>query len=230
MRSEWVPLSAAALVTGVMALVLGQMLNPGGSETRPADQLILAAEHAGRWLAMSLLFFGGASALILGLPAVMTLFTERRGRGLGMVGVAVFAVGCVGIGGLAALMLMFRALAIQSEKTEAVVTSEIHLVTAALDEPALMVSLSVWVYAFIAGVGLIAVALFRTRRTARWVPWLLIAFLATQVLMPFIGGGTIARVVSGGALVLLAAGFTGIATQATSPRSHVPVTHTLVRG
>ena len=108
MRSEWLPASAAALVTGVMALILGQMLNPGGSESSPTAQLLVAAEYPGRWLAMSVLFFGGAAALVLGMPAVMSLFQEPRGRGLGMTGVAVFTIGCVGVGGLAALMLMFR--------------------------------------------------------------------------------------------------------------------------
>ena len=48
-------------------------------------------------------------------------------------------------------------------------------------------------------------------------------------LLPFLGEGTPSRVGSAVGLILLAAGFTGIATSATSPRSEVPVTHTLVR-
>jgi hypothetical protein len=229
MRSEWLPVSAAALVTGVMALILGQMLNPGGSESSPTSQMIVAAEYPGRWLAMSVLFFGGAAALILGMPAVMSLFQERRGRGVGMTGVAVFVVGCVGVGGLSALMLMFRALALETVEGETlVVRDEIAMVTNSLDEPGLAISLSVWVYGFMLGVLLIAIGLFRTKQVPAWVPGLLMGFLAVQVLVPFLGDGTDARIASAVGLILLAGGFTGIATHATSERGRVPVTHSLV--
>lgn len=227
MRSEWVPVSAAALVTGVMALVLGQMLNPGGSDTSPAGQVLVAAEYPGRWLAMSILYFGGAAMLILGMPAVMTLFSDRRGRGLGITGVTVFTVGCVGVGGLASLMLMFRALALQLTVTED--GREIELVTASLNDPGLSISLNVWVYGFLLGVLLIALGLFRSRVVPAWVPWLLIAFLALQLVMPFFEGGPASRVLAAVGLILLAGGFTGMATSAASPRSRVPVTHSLVR-
>ncbi len=229
MRSEWVPVSAAALVTGVMALILGQMLNPGGSEQSPAAQMIVAAQFPGRWLAMSVLFFGGAAALVLGMPAVLTLFQERRGRGLGIAGVSVFTVGCVGVGGLAALMLMFRALALQTLSTAAPDAREINLVTASLDDTGLKISLGVWVYGFMAGVLLIALGLFRSKAVPNWVPGLLMAFLAMQVVIPLLGEGTDARVASAVGLILLAGGFTGIATNATTPRNmSAPVTHSLV--
>lgn len=228
MRSEWLPVSAAALVTGVMALILGQMLNPGGSESSPAAQMLVAAEYPGRWLAMSVLFFGGASALVLGMPAVMSLFQEPRGRGLGMTGVAVFTVGCVGVGGLAALMLMFRALALETLAPEAPLARDINLVTNSLDEPGLAISLSVWVYGFMAGVLFIALGLFRGKRTPAWVPGLLMGFLAMQIVIPILGEGTDARIASAVGLILLAGGFTGIATNATSERVNAPVTHSLV--
>lgn len=221
-------MSAAALVTGVMALVLGQMLNPGGSDSSPAAQMLVAAEYPGRWLAMAILFFGGAALMVLGLPAVMMLFQEHRGRGIGMVGAAVFAFGCVGVGGLAALMLMFRALALETMRSEKVVSSEISLVTSSLEDPGLSISLSVWVYGFILGVLLITVGLFRNRRVPRWVPGLLAGFLAIQLVDPFLDG-TAARIASALGLILLAGGFTGVATQAASPASSVPVTHSLVR-
>lgn len=228
MRAEWVPLSAAALVTGVMALVLGQMLNPGGSDSSPAGQMLVAAEHPGQWLAMAILFFFGAASLILGMPALMTLFQERRGRGIGMLGVAVFTVGCVGVGALAGLMLMFRALALETLRAETVVASEINLVTASLDEPGLAISLGVWVYGFMLGILLIALALLRSRRTARWVPLMFVAFLVMQGVTPFLGEGTAARVGSALGLVLLAAGFTGVATTAAAAREEGPVVRSLV--
>lgn len=229
MRSEWVPVSAAALVTGVMALVLGQMLNPGGSESSPTAQMVVAAEYPGRWLAMSILYFGGAAALVLGMPAVLTLFPDRKGRGIGLTGVGVFTVGCVGVGGLSAMMLMFRALALQALKEGPVNAGELKLVSDSLKEPGLVVPLYFWVYGFVAGVLLIAVALFRSRRTPRWVPGLLLAFVAMQFLMPLLGEGTDARLASAVGLILLAGGFTGMATNAASPSTTGPVTHSLVR-
>jgi hypothetical protein len=211
-----------------MAMILGQMLNPGGSESSPAGQLLVAAEYPGRWLAMSVLFFGGAAAMVLGMPAVMTLFQERRGRGLGMTGVAVFSVGCVGVGGLAALMLMFRALALQTLASAAPDAREINLVTDSLDDPGLMVSLSVWVYGFIAGVLLIGLGLLRAKAVPNWVPGLLLAFTAMQIVIPMLGEGTDARIASAVGLILLAGGFTGIATNATNPKATTtPLTQTV---
>lgn len=212
-------MSAAALVTGVMALVLGQMLNPGGSESSPAGQMAVIADYPGRWLAMSILFFGGAASLVLGMPAVMTLFTGRRGRGLGLAGVVVFTVGCVGVGALAGLMLMFRALALEALNTGTAVTGDIQLVSAALEDGGLVVSLGVWVYGFMIGVLLIALGLVRSRRTPVWIPSLLGGFLAVQVVIQFLGEGTDARVASALGLVLLAGGFTGVATQAAADRA-----------
>lgn len=227
MRQEWVPVSAAALVTGVMALVLAQMLNPGGSESSPAAQLLVAAEYPGRWLAMSILYFGGAASMALGMPAVMTLFEDRRGRGVGMTGVALFVVGCVGVGGLAAMMLMFRAMAIEILAKQALNAAEIALVRDALKQPGLLVPLYVWVYLFIVGVLLIMIGLFRSKRVPGWVPGLLAGFLALQVVVPLLGEGTDARIASAVGLILLAGGFTGIATNATNPDTRRPLTHTM---
>lgn len=233
MRSEWVPASAAALVIGVMSLVLGQMLNPAGPDDSPAAQVLVAADNEGRWLAMSILYFIGAGALALGMPAVVTLFQERRGRGLGLVGAAVFTVGCVGVGGIAAMMLMFRSLAItafQGPTPETPrPTQEITLMTQALEEPGLAISLSVWAYGFMLGVLLLALAMLRGKRVPTWIPLLLLGFLVVQVVVPLVDHETFSRVSSAGGLILLAGGFTGMATNAASPRSPVPVTHALVR-
>lgn len=217
-RPEWVPISAASLVTGVMALALGQALNPGGSDSSPAAQMMVAAEYPGRWMAMSILFFGGAAAMVLGMPAVMTLFQVRRGRALGMAGVATFTVGCLGIAALAGLMLMFRALALETLDAKTVVISEVSVMSAALQDTGLAISLAVWVYTFLVGVLLIAVGLFRSRTTPAWVPSLLVMFLVMQATGPLLGHGTGAHVAATLALILLAAGFTGMATQAASPR------------
>lgn len=225
MRTQWVPVSAAALVTGVMAIVLAQTLNPSGSETSPAAQMVVAVESPGRWLAMSVLFFGGGAAMALGMPAIMTLFEERRGRRVGGIGVAILTVGCVGVGGLSALMFMFRTLALEALASPSNRSHQVHLVTASLQDPALRVCLSVWVYGFLAGVLLVAIGLFRSKQVAVWIPVMLSVFLVLQLAMPMLGQGPQARVVSAVGLVLLAAGFTGIATSAAG----LPARTTVIR-
>ena len=219
MRSEWVPFSAGALVTGVMAIMLGQLLNPGGSGNSPTEQMIVAGKHPDQWLAMSVLFFGGAAAMVLGLPCVMSLFTGHRGRVVGMLGVMVFAVGCLGVAAIAALMLMFRALTLASLEVGVLPDADVMLVNMSLEDPGLTVMLGVWGYGFLLGILLIAVGLLRAQVAPRWVPGLMLAFLALQLGLPFLaeGADTVARMGSTTALLLLTAWFTGIATTATHP-------------
>ncbi len=204
MRSEWVPMSAAALITGAMSLVLAQVLNPSGSNRSPMQVLDIAAENSGRWLTMSVLFFVASVFLVLGLPSVLTLFTER-GRRLGLTGVAVFALGSIGLAGFSALMVMLRAMAL----AEALQPERLGVMLA---DTALELMVGLWFYGFLGGVLLIALALLRARRAPVWVSGLLLGFLLLQPFAP--AGG---KVVSAVALILLAAGFTGIATTAASP-------------
>ena len=202
-RSEWIPLSAAALVTGAMALVLGSVLDPTSPSSGPAATLQVAAENSGRWLAMSVLFFCSAVGLILGMPALLSLFTVRARR-LGLLAVAVFSLGAIGITGFSALMLVARALALK----EAIVP---NLLDEVLEDSGLRVMLTVWMIGFSGGILLIAIALLRARSTPRWVPGLLLLSL-TLSFVP--GTGRVGEAV---AMLALAAGFTGIATAATSP-------------
>lgn len=153
LRSEWIPMSAAALITGAMTLVLGQLLNPGGSNESPLAVLEVAAESSGRWMAMSVLLFVSAVMLILGLPSVLSLSTERA-RVLGLCAVAVFALGSVGVAAVSAVMVMFRAMALESAVRPA-------RVAAMLDDTGLNVMLNIWVVGFQGGVLLIAFALLR---------------------------------------------------------------------
>ena len=198
-------MSAAALITGAMTLVLGQLLNPGGSNESPVAVLEVAAESSGRWMAMSVLFFASAVLFILGMPSVLSLFTERA-RGLGLFGVALFTLGAVGVAALSAVMVMFRSMALADAVRP-------ERVAAMLEDSGLQVMLNIWVYGFLAGVLVLAIALFRARRTPLWVPGLLVAFLVVQLVAPAAG-----RVVASLGLLLLAAGFTGIAVTAATPR------------
>lgn len=203
MRSEWVPLSASALITGAMSLVLAQMLNPSGSNQSPAKVLAIAGESSGQWMAMSVLFFGAAVGLVLGLPCILSLFSGK-GRRIAQVGVGLFSVGAIGLTGFSALMLMYRALAVNEAVDPALVDNVVN-------DTGLKTMLLVWTGGFLGGVALIAIALFRSKTTSVWVPGLLVAFLLVQ-LIPLSGG----RVVAALGLVAFAASLTGIATTATS--------------
>ena len=204
MRIEWLPISASALVTGVMALVLGALLNPSVQEQDPAATLEVVSQHGGRWLGMAVLFFLASVALTLGLPAMLTLFTGR-GRVLGLLGAGIFSVGAIGTSGYAMLMVFFRALvmndAVRSAPLDAVV-----------GDAGLRIFLYTWVGCFYGGLFVIALALFRARKTALWVPALLLVYLATTPLANQAG-----RVGMTVQLLLLAIAFTGVATAANAP-------------
>ncbi|HZJ07853.1 MAG TPA: hypothetical protein VFD59_20690 [Nocardioidaceae bacterium] len=194
-----------------MSLVLGQMLNPSGSNESPATVLEAAGDSSARWMAMSVLFFAAAAAvgLVLGLPCILSLFTGK-GRVLGMIGVGIFSVGAISLAGFSAVMLMFRALAVN----EAV---DLTIVDDVLADGGLSVMLNVWAFSFLGGVAVIALALFRSKRTPAWVPGLLTVFLVIQF-VPLSDG----RAVSAIGLLAFAAGLTGIATRATSLASPGP--------
>lgn len=203
MRSEWVPLSASALVIGVMSLVFGSVLNPADAGATTDEMVRVVGQDGTRWLAMAVMYLIASFAIILGLPCVLMLF-DRRGRRTGIVGVSLLVVGAVGICGYATLMLFFRALV-----TEDAVKSG-NLVNAVSD-PGVAAFLYGWVAAFYGGVLVVAVALLLAGTAGRWVPLLMIAFVA---LLPF--ASHIGRVGNAVQVMALAVAFTGIAMAAVS--------------
>ncbi|WP_157551277.1 hypothetical protein [Nocardioides jensenii] len=213
MRIDWVPASAASLVAGVTALGLGATLMPAGDS--PADSLHMIEQEDFRWLAVSVLFFVAAVGMTLGLPAVLTL-TPNRGSTLGLLGVAVFLIGCLGTAGYAMLLAFFRALAL----SDAVRAEALDDVVA---DPGLSGYLFAWVAAFYVGELLLALALLRARTTPRWIPMLLVAHVATLplgALIPFLGASW--------TIVLLAVGFAGIAISANNRQNVIGTTGLLV--
>jgi hypothetical protein len=203
MRSDWVPLSASALVIGAMSLVFGSVLNPAESGASTNDMVQVVGEDGGRWLAMAVMYLIASFALILGLPCVLMLF-DRRGRRLGLTGVSLLVVGAVGTCGYATLMLFFRALV-----TEDALKSD--MLIRAVADPGLRFFLIGWVGSFYGGILVIAVALLLARTTGRWVPLLLVAFVA---LLPFTD--QLGRVGNAVQVMALAVAFTGIAMAAVA--------------
>lgn len=206
MRSDWVQVSASALVIGAMSLVLGTLVNPVRAGQDAGATLRVVESSGGRWLAMAVMFFIASITLSLGLPAVVSLF-ERRGRVTGLVAVCVFAVGTVGLSGYAMLMVFFRALV----DTDALKVSGAGLEQVTRDA-GMSVFLYGWIACFYAGVILLMLALFVARRTPAWVPVLFLVFL---LLSPF--ASSLGRVGGAVQILALAIAFTGVAVSAATP-------------
>jgi hypothetical protein len=203
MRTDWVPLAASALVIGAMSLVLGSVLNPADSGATTSELVAVVGKDGERWMAMAVMYLFASFALILGLPCVLMLF-EGRGRRLGVTGVSMLVVGAVGTCGYATLTLFFRALVL----ADAVRTDRLSVV---VDDPAIRIFLTGWVACFYGGVLVVAVGLLVARTAPRWVPVVLIAFVA---LLPFTG--YIGRIGNAAQVMGLAVAFTGIAMTAVS--------------
>ena len=203
MRSEWIPLSASALVIGVMSLVFGSLLNPSDPGSTAAHTLQVVNEEGSRWLAMSVMFTLASITLVFGMPSVLTLF-ERRGRRVGLTAVAVFTVGAIGTCGYAMLLVFLRALVVVGALRGKALDDVGH-------DQGLRIFLFGWIGCFYGGVLLLAIALFLARTTHYWVPSVLVLF----VLMLLVGNH-LGRVGSAFQILLLAIAFTGIAMAAVT--------------
>lgn len=198
---DWIPASAAAFVTGAMALTFGSLLLPSGSST--ADTLQVARNEDGRWLAAAVIFFIASVALTLGLPAAMSLF-DRRGRTLGMTSAVVLCVGFLGTAGYSMLIVFFRAIALETPLTGAQLDEAVH-------EMGLTIFLYGWIACFYLGELLLAIALLRARTTQKWVPFVLLAHVASLLVSSFLPHS-----LSSALVLLVAVGFAGVAIEAVT--------------
>jgi uncharacterized membrane-anchored protein len=201
MRLDWVPVSAAAFVTGVMALAFAALLAPEGSGA--VDTLEMVQQQNGRWLVVAVIYFIAAVGLTRGLPSVTTLF-DHRARILGLVSVLVLAMGFLGTAGYSMVMVFFRALAI----TGGINSDALERAT---EESGLVVFLLGWVASFVIGELLLALALLRSRAVPRWVPITLVAHVACVV-----AGNLLPGQVARASVMLLAVAFAGVAIQAVA--------------
>lgn len=164
MKVDWVPVSAAALVAGAVALAMGSLLMP--TVGNAADSLRIVQQQDGRWLAVAALYVGAGIALTVGLPVVLTLLGPRGGR-IGLLGTGLLAVGCIGTAGYAMLLVLFRALAL----TGSIDSGGLDTLT---KDVGLGVFLYVWIAAFYLGQALVGWALLLAGSTPRWVPVMLL--------------------------------------------------------
>lgn len=201
-RMDWLPISAALLVTGALALGLGSFLLPSSDGT--ADTLRIVQHQGGQWLTVAAILFLASVCLTLGLPTIFTLF-DRRGWLLALIGAIVFEIGLIGTAGFSMLMVFFRSLVV----TDALSDRSLEDATS---EAGLTVFLVGWIVALYLGELLLGVALLRARATPRWVPLALIGHAVSVLIAPLLP-----ELASKALILLLVAGFCGIAIQATAP-------------
>src|SRR3954453_6285585 len=165
---DWVPASAALLLTGALALGLGGFLLP--SSDSPMDSVRIVQDQGGQWLTVAAILFIASVFLTLGLPAVLTLFW-KRGWTLAMVSAVVLEVGFIGTAGFAMLMVFFRSLVV----TNAIVDKGINDVAS---EAGLTIFLYTWIVGLYLGELLLGIALLRGAGAPRWVAYALILHAA----------------------------------------------------
>ena len=201
---DWLPVSAAALVTGAMALLLASVLTQNGETA--ADTLLIVEEASGRWLGGALMYFLASVGLVLGLPSIIVL-VRGPGRRTTMAACSVLAIGYVGTAAYAAMLVFLRALVV----TDSVDAAAIDDVS---DEAGLLVFVAIWVGAFYVGELLLAVALLRAGPgvIGRWVPVLLVLHIAVALASP-VAPDWIGRV----AVVLAALPLCAIGIRVTQP-------------
>ncbi|WP_459972129.1 hypothetical protein [Nocardioides pyridinolyticus] len=201
---DWLPVSAALLLTGALAFCAGVFLLPSSEDGDAGDTLRIVQESGGQWMVAATVLFLASVCLTLGLPAIMTLI-QRRGWRIGVVSGIALEIGFLGTAGFAMLMVFFRALV----EADSIDTGNFDAVAS---EAGLAVFLYVWIVGLYLGELLLALALLRARTTPRWVPLALalhvVASLVSQGLPDYVGKAT--------ALLFLLA-FAGIAIQTTSP-------------
>jgi hypothetical protein len=199
-RTDWLPFSAALLLTGSLALALGSILTPTSEGT--ADTLRIVEEHSGQWMAAAAIYFVAAVFLTLGLPTALVLL-QGRGRILGLVSAIVLELGFIGTAGYAMLMVFFRALV----NAGTLGGAELELV---VQDNGLMVFIYGWIVGFVLGELLLAIALLRARTVPRWVPLALVLHVVTVMVASLLPDA-----VAKATILLFVAGMAGIAITAT---------------
>lgn len=201
---DWLPVSAALLLTGALALCAGAFLLPSSEGGDATDTLRIVHESSGQWMAAATVLFLASVCLTLGLPAIMTLI-QRRGWRVGVVSGIALEIGFLGTAGFAMLMVFFRALV----ETDSIATGNFDAVAS---EAGLAVFLYVWIVGLYLGELLLAIALLRARTTPRWVPLTLALHVVTSLV-----SGALPDVVGKATALLFLLAFAGIAIQATTP-------------
>ncbi|MDR7252116.1 hypothetical protein J2X46_001092 [Nocardioides sp. BE266] len=164
MGAGWLPWSTASLASGAVLLVLGALSMPPTAEV---GQLIESVTHQDdAWLMAAVSFFLASVGLTMGLPAFLWLF-PRRHQASGLVGLWIWALGIIGMAGVAALLVLFRAVVRIVGLTAAQSEALSH-------DPALRIGVLCLFGAFYLGELVVALVLLRGRAVPLWVPGALV--------------------------------------------------------
>lgn len=210
MKTDWLPFSAALLLTGSLALALGSILTPTSDGT--AETLRIVEEHGGQWMAAAAIYLVASVFLTLGLPTALMLI-QGGGRILGFVSAIVLALGFIGTAGYAMLMVFFRAL------VNAGTLGGVEL-ERVVEDNGLMIFIYGWIVGFVLGELLLGIALVRARTVPRWVPLVLVLHVATVAI-----ASLLPDVVAKATILLFVAGMAGIAITATAAPADRPRTY-----
>lgn len=207
MRTEYISGSAGALVIGVMSLVLGYALTPLPQDGVLTDALRNLQETSDQWLASSALLFLASIGMTLGTVALLSLL-DRRERGLRVIAAAVYAVGTIAMTGYATALIFLRALVLND-------LLALEDMSRAGDDAGVVAFITIFLGCFSLGVVLLAIGMLRARSVPRWIPILMLLFVASQF-VPF-DEGKIGTVIQ---FLVLAVACTGAAV-AANDRAHL---------
>jgi len=189
-----VPISASSLVVGAAALSVGAIVLPQAGF--PSSPLWIVEEQPAMWRAVAGLYAVASVGLILGMPAVLSIF-DLRGARVALAGSVLFVVGCIGTAAYAVMLAVYRALSTGDQ-----FVTGLHELTA---DTGLQVILYGWVLAFAAGELLLALALVQARRVQHWVPGLMVLHVGLSPLSP-----TLPDLVAAGVALLVTVAFAAL--------------------
>jgi hypothetical protein len=188
------------LASGAVLLVLGALSMP---PTTDVGQVIGVVTHQDdAWLMATASFFLASVALTMGLPAMLWLF-PRRHHAIGLVGLWTWAVGTIGTAGVAALLVLFRAVV----RTVELTPEEVEAISR---DPLLRLGTGAVVGAFFLGELVVALVLLRGRATPPWVPTVLLLHVAIAPVAHLLPAH-----LQGAQTIVLGVGLMGVAVRAT---------------
>lgn len=179
-RIVWLPVSAASLVVGATGLFYGAQTMPRPDGEGEVIEFVVSGPDG--LLSPAVVMLLGASALVMGLPALHSLYARSPRAVVGVVGTALIALGSITIAGFAQQLMMLR------NVVTLVGPENVHFPT--LMDDAVQGGLLQGAYvSFLLGELLLAWTLWGTERIPRWLPVLLVLHPLTLLAEFTVGWG-----------------------------------------
>ncbi len=198
---DWLPVSAAALLTGATALFFGALVTP--RPTRDGSLVRRAVTEGESWTVVAALLTVGAVGLVVGLPCLLTLF-QRTAFRTALAAAVLLAAGSVMLAAFAQQLLLLRSLARHGAVTD-------RTVEAMSENDVQQALIGAGFLVFYVGEVVLALALFRARTTPAWVPWALVG----HVVLVLVALRVLPEDLQGAPALLMAAAFAGAGIAAT---------------